>query len=103
MNVAAAKLKAQALVNGIPTSFTWNGGTYSGARSQLKAERVAADAGLAGKYDFSLLCSLAQFSLSVPVSKQTVTVSGTEYRILTTDTDAFEACIRLNLGTLYAR
>lgn len=84
---------------GLSVSFTWQYRPYVGARSQLKREAVAADRGLEGQYDFSLTCSTVQFGGHFPEARRDkIMIAGHEYRVLSTDTDAVGATIRLNLG-----
>lgn len=84
---------------GLTTTFVWNGKTYWGCRSTMRREVVNTSDGLAGDYQFSLLCPYSDFELSRPQPRtDKVTVDGKTMRVLDCETDAIHATIKIHLG-----
>lgn len=84
--------------------FDAAGRRWTGSRSNLRRETVACDIGLSGKYQLSLLIDPTQYPAAVlPKSTDFLTLSGTAYRVLSVETDAAAALVRLNLGNPTAR
>lgn len=73
----------------------------TGVRTLLKRADVNLDAGLAGHYAFSLLCSAAQLAAATLEPRRTrVAIGAATYRLLATDADALGSSYRLHLGGL---
>ena len=88
---------------GLKTLFVWEGKSYWGVRTALRREIVNTDAGLEGIYAFSLLCPASMFGAKLPIPRQDkITIDGTDYRVLSVDTDAVKSTVRLNLGDILA-
>ena len=107
MNWQGVQSKVERMLNnqqGLTASFTFGASSYSGVRTNLKRSDVATDAGLyENNYVFSLLCPMSQFNGNYPKSTvDTITLDGETYRVLSTDIDAIQASIRLNLGSEFA-
>jgi len=83
---------------GLKSEFTWNGKTYWGCRSIMRKEIVNTDAGLAGEYNFSLLCPFDEFCNARPQSREKVVVDGVVMRVLGVESDAVNATLKLHLG-----
>lgn len=85
---------------GLNSSFAWQGRTIDGVRTTLRREDVAMDAGLAGDYTFSLLCSSTDFAgVELPRPRlDKITVDNRVMRVLAVERDSVEATIRLHLG-----
>lgn len=100
------KDRAQALVanqQGLTEELDWDGQVLHGVRSTLRREAVHADAGLADSYAFSFLIPVASFGAGrYPKPRNDkVTLNGTQYRVLSVESDGAQALVRLNLGTIY--
>lgn len=100
------KDRAQALVanqQGLTEALDWDGQVLHGVRSTLRREAVHADAGLADSYAFSFLVPSSEFRAGrYPKPRNDkVTVDGTQYRVLSVESDGAQALVRLNLGTIY--
>ena len=88
---------------GLKTSFVWGSASFWGIRTNLRREVINTDAGLEGIYVFSLLCPASMFGDKLPIPRQDkIKIDGTEYRILSIDTDSVKSTIRLNLGDVLA-
>lgn len=99
------KDRAQALVanqQGLTEALDWDGQVLHGVRSTLRREAVHADAGLADSYAFSFLVPVSSFAGRCPKPRNDkVTLNGTQYRVLSVESDGAQALVRLNLGTIY--
>jgi hypothetical protein len=99
------KDRAQALVanqQGLTEELDWDGQVLHGVRSTLRREAVHADAGLADSYAFSFLAPVSSFAGRYPKPRNDkVTLNGTQYRVLSVESDGAQALVRLNLGAIY--
>ena len=99
------KDRAQALVanqQGLTEELDCDGQVLHGVRATLRREAVHADAGLADSYAFSVLVPAASFAGRYPKPRNDkVTLNGTQYRVLSVESDGAQALVRLNLGTIY--
>lgn len=88
-------------VGGPRVSITYLHNTLNGVKTALKREDVAMDAGLAGMYDFSVICPVSQFeNIALPTPRTSkVQVDGKAYRVLAVEQDAAGATIRMHLGS----
>ena len=100
-NTVERLLSAQ---QGLCVSFSWKEKSFSGCRTNLKAENVNTNEGLLmGNYKFSLLCPSAQFNGRFPEPRtDTVIVEGKQMRVLAWEQDAVHACVRIDLGGILA-
>ena len=85
---------------GLTVHGTWKGKAFHGVKSLLRRLDIETAAGLfEGRYEFSLLCPASCFADGVPSPRtDKVRVGGVQYRVLSLETDAANATIRLNLG-----
>ena len=87
--------------NAVPmATFIFQDHQLQGCKTALRREDVAVDAGLAGIYDFSLVCPASQFA-NIPLPQPRISkimVDGKAYRVLSVEQDAAGATIRLHLG-----
>ena len=85
---------------GLTQTAAWSGKTIYGVRTTLKRQDVNTDAGLiGGRYQFSLLCALAQFAGALPEPRRDkMTIEGVSYRVLAVESDAIGATVRIHLG-----
>ncbi len=83
---------------GLTETATWNGLSVPGVRTTLKREIVAVDDGLAGRYSFSFRVAASAFTDKRPKSRETMTLNGKTYRILSVEDDPIGATVLLNLG-----
>ena len=81
------------------------GGSFVGTKSVLKKEFVNSDAGINASYQFTLICDSSQFTTTnpAPAPKKRVVVAGTVYKVISHETDAIGAIVRLHLGSEYDR
>jgi len=84
---------------GLVVDFTWNGKTYWGCKSVMRREDYNSDAGLAGDYSFSILCPFDEFVGAKPQPRvDKVVVDGARMRVLSVESDAVSATLKLHLG-----
>ena len=86
---------------GLAISLVYGGENIKGIRTTLKRADVNSDMGLiAGRYNFSVLCLKSAFSeTGLPLPRQSkVWIDGKPYRVLSTQTDAIGATVRIDLG-----
>ena len=81
----------------LPVVVVCGGETNDGTRTTVGTEKLYMNAGQQAKYRFSVFITVADWT-TVPTSRDTLTVSGVEYRVLTTDYDAAGVSLRLDLG-----
>lgn len=82
-------------------SGSGDGTVCTGVRTSLRRQDVNLDAGLAGHYQFSLLCPADQLAAAVLEPRRTkIRIGAAVYRLLATDADAIGATFRLHLGGL---
>ena len=92
---SAARLLEQP---GLTETADWNGQAIHGVRTTLKREIVAMDDGLAGRYSFSFRVASSAFAERHPKARETMTLNGKTYRILSVEDDPIGATVLLNLG-----
>ena len=83
---------------GLTETAVWNGQPVPGVRTTLKREIIAADDGLAGRYSFSFRVASSAFTDRRPKARETMTLNGKTYRILSVEDDPVGATVLLNLG-----
>lgn len=86
---------------GLAISLTFGGEEIPGIRTTIRRADVNSDMGLlAGKYTFSVLCQKSAFAeVGMPLPRTSkVWIEGKPYRVLSTQTDAIGATVRLDLG-----
>lgn len=101
---AAIAKQARSLLDqdGLSVAVTIGETSYQGVRTTLRRQDVNSDAGLIeGRYVFSVLLDASAVS-EPPPRRTLVTVGDVRYRVLSCETDAIGACIRLNLGDVLA-
>lgn len=87
---------------GLVVEFEYNGKFHTGARSIMRKEVVATDAGLADEYVFSLLVPVSELDTIPEPRTDKITVNGVAYRVLDVEKDAIEATVKLHLGGEWA-
>jgi hypothetical protein len=101
---------------GLAVRFTWvrmtgtavtTGRWFVGTRTLLSRQAVNSDAGLNQSYQFSVVCDASQFGQQPPAPKDRIAVTmngaSTTYKVLSVDSDAIGATVRLHLGSEYDR
>ena len=85
---------------GLAISLTYGGEDIAGIRTTIKRADVNSDMGLlAGRYSFSVLCRRSSFVDGLPIPRTSkVWIEGKPYRVLSTQSDAIGATVRLDLG-----
>ena len=99
IKASAARLLEQP---GLTETAVWNATSIRGVRTTLKREIVAVDDGLAGRYSFSFRVAASAFTDRRPKARETMTLDGKTYRILSVEDDPIGATVLLNLGDVTA-
>lgn len=106
MNADAIKSKFANLMNQSPNKLT---ATIPGTTDPVTAVKTSLDRdikysefGKASGYKFSIIVELADLTDKEPEIDSLVSIDGTEYRIMDTDTDSTDVSIRVDLGQKYA-
>jgi len=81
----------------MPTTFTFNSQTYNGIISPIPQGRSYHEAGYNPDTDFQLMAVASQFATR-PVPQDTITVSGTDYRVITVTPDEYDVALLIDLG-----
>jgi len=102
MGFTNAQLDADlAVITGdLPVSVTVDGVPYSGTKMSLRRDALLEDAGLRQSYRFSVYLRAVDVG-TLPTLRSTVTISGTEYRVLNADVGDADRLYRLDLGEKY--
>jgi len=99
MNTTTIKSRLKNIIeNGLPVSFTFSEVVYTGTKTVLSKDITYSEFGLSSGYKFSIIAALSDFAGTPPEADSLVTYGGTKYRVITTDTDAADAAIMLNLA-----
>jgi hypothetical protein len=69
------------MISDLPTSVTWNSGTYSCIVGDINNEDATEIAGIMENAGFVVVISLDDFSGSYPDSGDRVTIAGNNYRV----------------------
>lgn len=85
-----------AVVADMPTTFTFNSVSYTGALNLLSAGNKLDPGGYIDEYDAQLYAAVSLFG-TLPVKGQTVTIGSTSYRIEKVTSYPDSACIRMDL------
>jgi hypothetical protein len=81
----------------LPVTVTVSGTPYTGTRMSVRQARESASEGLRNNYVFSVYLLIADFS-TLPDVDDLVSIGGTEYLVLSKDTDDAVDILRLDLG-----
>ena len=103
-NAIAASARSLIEQPGLTITMQIGMAEFRGVRTALRREDVNSDAGLIeGRYVFSVLVDASTLPPGgIPPRRTIVTIDGHDYRVLSTETDAVGAIIRLNLGDTIA-
>lgn len=88
---------------GLAVPVIYNGATVSGIRTTVRRSDRNTDMGLlAGRYNFSVICRVQDFSQTGLPAPRTgkVWIGGTPYRVLAVSEDSISATCQLDLGDL---
>lgn len=85
----------------MPTEFTFGGLPYSGLKTVQTVEGAYEEAGERFQYRFSLTVLVSDFA-ALPAVGDTITISGTIYRVLRRQDKTLGVHARLDLGERYA-
>ena len=98
LNITNIESRFSELLNSPPISFTVEGltGSFVGARTAKKSDYKFSDYGRDANYSFSILTKSSNFSSDL--IDKVVTLSGKNYRVLNTATDAAGVSLRIDLG-----
>ena len=99
-NAIAARARSLLEQPGLTVTLLIGMQEYRGVRTTLRREDVNSDAGLIeGRYVFSVLVDASTLPPDgVPPRRTIVLIDGAKYRVLSTETDAVGAIVRINLG-----
>ena len=86
-----------AILAQLPTTYTFDGTSYTGARSSVAIDRLIMDAGRLDSYEFTLMTDKSDFTTE-PAVDDIITISSTKYRVLAREEDAAGLGLRLHLG-----
>ena len=102
MNQAAIRSKFANLIDASANKLTVTigGDDYDAVKTVLNRDIRYQVYGTQSNYSFSVVISWADFS-SIPAIDGLVTISGTEYRIMGSETDSTDVSLRLDLGQKY--
>lgn len=100
LDVAKMRTRFTALLAQVPVSFTFGTTTISGTRSTLRKETAVAEYGSDSVYNFSIIAAYSSFA-TLPKKGDYITVGGTDYQVMRTETDPLQVAIRIDLGEKY--
>ena len=82
--------------NDLPGTITWGGDDYTCVVGTVaKGERLEGPIGYAREHSFIVVIRTALFTGSRPVAGEPITFNGTEFRIVTVETDEADAALNL--------